>query len=225
MRFRKYTTDEDIFNSINLDNEYNLPDSLSENDIIVDIGCHIGSFSYACLARGAGKVYAFEAWYNNYCCAAANLSEFVSKVSLTYSAVWKSNTTLSFVEASDRRNTGGGNVWSSTEGNLVPAIALDEVLEKLPYVTILKLDCEGSEFPILFSSKLLGRVNSIVGEYHEFEGDYDKNKIPPHMKMGDLKFTIEELSGYLESCGFTVSSKRSKNDGKLTNIGIFTATR
>lgn len=35
--------------------EYRLPPNLEPEDVIVDVGGHIGVFNYACLTRGAGK--------------------------------------------------------------------------------------------------------------------------------------------------------------------------
>jgi hypothetical protein len=43
------------------------------------------------------------------------------------------------------------------------AIGLDEILRRFERVKLLKLDCEGSKFPILRTSKELGRVERIVG--------------------------------------------------------------
>jgi hypothetical protein len=43
-----------------------LPERFSPDDIIIDIGAHIGAFAYACLQRGAGRVIAFEPEPENY---------------------------------------------------------------------------------------------------------------------------------------------------------------
>jgi hypothetical protein len=50
--FRDGTTDESIFLSITEYNEYELPDRLPADSVIVDIGTHIGSFCHAVLSRG-----------------------------------------------------------------------------------------------------------------------------------------------------------------------------
>ena len=50
---RPETTDSAIFTNVVDDNEYNLPQSFEPDDIVVDIGAHIGGFSYAALERGA----------------------------------------------------------------------------------------------------------------------------------------------------------------------------
>ena len=55
--------------------------------------------------------------------------------------------------------------------NSVEAISLDEVLSRFQRARLMKIDCEGSEFPILLTSKLLTRVDRIVGEYHEIPSE------------------------------------------------------
>ncbi|MFA5291307.1 MAG: FkbM family methyltransferase, partial [Candidatus Paceibacterota bacterium] len=59
---RDGTSDLNIFRSINESqfNEYRLPEKFEAEDIIIDIGLHIGSFSYACATKGAGRVLGFE---------------------------------------------------------------------------------------------------------------------------------------------------------------------
>src|SRR5205085_11350710 len=49
----------------------------------------------------------------------------------------------------------------------VETIPLDEILCGFERVRFLKIDCEGSEFPILLTSRLLSRIECIVGEIHE----------------------------------------------------------
>jgi hypothetical protein len=63
-------------------------------------------------------------------------------------------------------NTGAIGLESSAETNL-QVIALDEVLVQQNKVRLIKLDCESSEWPILFFCRELWRTFSICGEYHE----------------------------------------------------------
>jgi hypothetical protein len=43
---------------------------------------------------------------------------------------------------------------------------INDILQKVGYVTLLKLDCEGSEWPILNGLREWDRVEAICGEYH-----------------------------------------------------------
>jgi hypothetical protein len=70
----------------------------------------------------------------------------------------------------------------------VAAIGLDSVLRRFDQVHILKLDCEGSEYPILMTCTELHRVEHILGEYHH---------------VNDM-WSIESLSIFLRTRGFEV---------------------
>ena len=45
--FRQDTWDPLIYHSVAIANEYELPECFCESDIVIDIGAHIGSFTYA----------------------------------------------------------------------------------------------------------------------------------------------------------------------------------
>ena len=49
--FRPNTHDEEVFLAINTYHEYRLPERFHGDDVIIDIGSHIGSFCYAALLR------------------------------------------------------------------------------------------------------------------------------------------------------------------------------
>lgn len=230
-QFRPNTHDKTIFDIVNKYNEYRLPSRFDSSDVIIDIGAHIGSFSYACLTRGVGKVHAYEAFVENAELASKNLKQFGKSAVVNQCAVWRSDRkgeTLFFTESTDTQNTGGGNVWANKKGIAVPSVTLDEIISQIgKSITLLKLDCEGSEFPILFTSKRLNKVNAICGEYHEFGGEYDKNQIPEQMKInGFERYTIVELTKFLEDQGFEVWNTRSTlPDGTPCNLGLFFAER
>ncbi len=42
----------------------------------------------------------------------------------------------------------------------------DEILGQLGDVRLVKMDCEGSEFPLLYTSQRLAQVQEFVGEWH-----------------------------------------------------------
>jgi hypothetical protein len=67
-----------------------------------------------------------------------------------------------------RENTGGSTVISSERGK-TRALAFDNIMRNLGRAALVKLDCEGSEWPIILNSKEWGRVQAVCGEYHEME--------------------------------------------------------
>lgn len=172
---RPGTGDAEIFGDVVDNNEYNLPDRFNQDDIVIDIGAHIGSFSYAALERGAGKVYAYEAHHENHFIAAKNLARFGSRISCRHRAVWRSDQPSQMLHTDDLAgvtNTGGVSVLYNDEGEPVETISLDQVLFdasdafRRP-IRLLKIDCEGCEYPILFTSNQLQIVEEICGEYHD----------------------------------------------------------
>jgi FkbM family methyltransferase len=229
--FRQNTIDQQIFEHINIHNEYRLPDVLLPDDIIIDIGAHIGSFSYAALQRGSNYVYGFEAERSNYECALHNLRFFNDRAKIAHKAVWRSDQVverLRFAGSADSANTSGGGVlWSGAAGTPIEAISLDDILRDITdngrkRVRLLKIDCEGAEFPILLTSNMLSVIDSIYGEFHEAGGHYDQGTIPDHAQVpGFERFTIVELGDTLDQAGFNVSFTRHPG----SHMGLFFAQR
>lgn len=247
LRLRPDTVDTDIFNSIVNDNEYNLPDTFDPNDVIIDIGAHVGCFTYACLKRGANKIYSYEAFRNNYKIAESNFDNEIKAgiVKLYNLAVWRSDTCqdmLHCTESDDPMNTGGGNVISGTsKDNQIGTIQFDKIIDSITSKTndttnnidnstnrikLVKLDCEGSEFPILFTSKKLSLIDYICGEYHATKL-MDSDNI-----YGRTNFDVSDIVYYLDSQDFSTITiryhaysglffaKRKGSDNFFKNIKI-----
>lgn len=169
--FRKDKIDFEIFKAVYLDNEY-LLNGFSDQDVVIDVGAHIGSFSLKARSLGARKIYSFEANKDNFKLLQKNAGDVCKVENL---AVWRSDVdvpTLNFQHSHDELNSGGGTV-DSNGVEVVNAKGLDaiisEILKENDYVeqiALLKLDCEGSEFPILLTSKMIKHVRCIIGEYH-----------------------------------------------------------
>jgi hypothetical protein len=120
-KFRAGTSDEAIFRSVTENNEYLLPDFLNSDDIIIDIGGHIGAFTYACLSRGARRIYCYEALKENYNIAKSILEDGIKKeyVKLIPLAVWRSDRppeVLRYTKGGPSSNASSGTVvWEGTE--------------------------------------------------------------------------------------------------------------
>jgi FkbM family methyltransferase len=160
---RPGTIDEVVYRAVIEHNEYRIPPHLSETDVIIDIGAHIGSFSWLCWSRGARTIEAFEADPENAAYARRNLQD--TSVVLKQMAVWRSDRPQDVLYHSGYTdmlpggpdpvgvNTGGGNVFS-TSGTPLESIALDDIIGDRT-IAMLKIDCEGSEYPILLTSQKL----------------------------------------------------------------------
>jgi len=221
---RSNTWDRSIYDCVVVENEYDLPDRFEGYDHILDVGCHVGAFSWACLERGAGRVYAYEANPESLALAAHNVcTKYPGGFIPNVGVVWRSDgggvQELFYHRHPNPMNTGGGDVLHA-EGDPVLAIhsfdgAVRRAANQWKRVRLVKLDCEGSEFPILFTSSCLHMIDEIVGEYHLFDDLGDRfADLPP--------FTGQVLAEYLTDHGFTVSIAPCEADPIL---GRFRAVR
>ncbi len=250
-KFRSGTLDHGIFNHVVLFNEYQLPGSFAPDDIVIDIGAHIGSFAEAVLSRGCRNVTCIEPDRSNFELAAANLKPHIDSgcVRLIGGAAWRSDCNTdelyfdghhpfpdSFPGLGGVINTGSGSViWG--DGEPVTKVAFDDIIDLATArgenrVRLLKLDCEGSEWPILLTSQRLGLIDEICGEFHEIGGPFlnigeDRPARQPVFLLEKFpKFTIDELVQCLEAAGFAVTWRRHRRPtGELEGLGLFFATR
>jgi FkbM family methyltransferase len=224
---RPGTNDDVIYRSVVLNNEYRIPDRL-DGAVVVDVGMHVGAFSYLALTRGADIVHGFEPESVNYARAAINLAPFGARARLSRRALWRSDVTagpLHFFASSDPANAGGGTLIWETDGPLVDAMPFDEAIAHASdggrrRVDLVKIDCEGAEFPILLTSARLDVIDVIVGEYHELRADP-----PPHARVGDAQpFTLDLLKAHLRAAGFAVDSQKQAT-AQFGDLGLFFARR
>lgn len=173
MILREETTDAKILESIMAENEYDLPESFSEDDLIVDVGAHIGIFAYACLIRGVGFVHCLEVGRENAELLVANLRPFDRRRwALTNAAVWGAGdppSGLSVNESNPGASTLVDGTPSETIAGSVPILAVLKNLGEYERIRLLKIDCEGAEHEILhdLQPEELSHVDEIVGEAHD----------------------------------------------------------
>ena len=166
---------------------------ISPNDNVIDIGANIGVFSlYAATVASETKVYAFEPFPENADYLRQNVNDSkITNIKIEEKAV---------ARRANKRNleiTESGITHSLSENeNPLDAVSvecttLDEILEQIPRCDLLKIDCEGSEYEIIYacSPSNLKKIHRIVGEYH-YRDDAKKNG--------------KALKEYLESQLFTV---------------------
>jgi FkbM family methyltransferase len=249
--FRDGTLDQAIFNDVVGRNEYRLPERFAARDIVIDVGTHIGSFAQAVLARGCENVTGIEPDGANFKIAADFLKPHIDggRVRLVRAAAWRSDRNSdelrfdgyhpfpkSFTGMQGILNTGNGSViWG--RGEPVAKVAFDEIVDRATgcgehRVRLLKLDCEGAEWPILLTSQRLGLIDEICGEFHEIGGPFleigeDRGGQRPVFSFANLeKFTIDVLVDFLERAGFAVSWQRHRRPGGAPEgLGLFFAAR
>ena len=225
--FRPGTNDDVIYTNVVTRNEYRVPADLS-GAVVIDIGMHVGAFSHLALTRGAAELHGFEPEASNYSCAVQNLAPFGARVHLHNRAVWRSDVAapaLHFWRSTDGANAGGGTLIWDTDGPLVNTVPFDDAVDAISKegrrrINLLKIDCEGAEFPILLTSSRLDRIDRIVGEYHELRAD-----LPRHVRIPDCEqFTVEILSAHLERAGFAVTLEPQAT-ATFGALGLFFAER
>lgn len=249
--FRPGTLDQSIFDGVVALDEYRLPDRFAPDDVVVDVGAHIGSFAYAVVSRGGKHVWSIEPDRTNCARAAEHLRPYVDQghVRLLHAAVWRSDPNddelrfdgyhafpQSYPGMEGILNTGDGSVvWGL--GEPVAKIAFDDVVDLATdsgerRVRLLKLDCEGAEWPIVLTSRRLHLIDEIVGEFHELGGPFpeigENRPSNAHVFQSDrvAGFRIEELARFLRDAGFCVTySRHMRPGGALEGLGYFFATR
>lgn len=220
--FRPHTLDDWIFDEVVLRNEYRLPDRM-DGALVLDIGAHIGCFTYACACRGAAEVWCVEAEPGNCAILRQNLSALPipGLHSVILGAAWRNDEQITTLRISNGGfNTGGGRI-SVDAGSETPVYPFDELVKLATgrgrrRISLLKLDCEGSEFPILYTSRQLALIDSICGEYHLAVSKHPAFRVEKHQN------DLADLRRRLEDEGFSVEMNAPD---PATGLGHFWATR
>lgn len=186
-----------------LDDCYRLADrTFGPDDVIIDIGANVGFFSGLVLEKGAGLVLAVEPSPDNYGALARNLYPYGTRKHTFNRAVWRSDipaTVLHLHEFPPDGNTGGVSVLEDNGEHAVLSLPLDDLIGDY-VITYLKVDCEGSEYPILFTSRKLLQVKEIAIECHPIE-----HMIRPCDNVKPGCNTPQGLAEHLAHHGFTVA--------------------
>ncbi len=199
---------------------------IGENWKVMDIGAAIGEFTLlAALSARNGSVVAYEPFPGSFELLQENivLNGF-ENVSLYNQAVWGSAGALHLdissgepLQMASRDDFVNNIAYSLIE---VPAITLQMALEenKVGRLDLLKLDCEGAEFPILLEADaaVWERVERIVMEYHDgFEGHRHEELVKLLERLGYRvrvnKNIVHDDIGYLYAEKTQQSTEGNKN--------------
>lgn len=214
--------DEFILAEIFEFNSYGLPlnsESVSLTDleamsgqICIDVGAHVGGFALLAASLGA-EVHAFEAQHENFECLRKNAKAFPN-LHAYHRAVWRGDKEGCvyineeecppngdvYAALSSFKNSG---LYSCSDNGVikVESESLDSIIESIcgddGFVDFLKIDCEGSEYEILYTCSRLNQVKKIVGELH-FDPNRANERLHPKFNRN-----VEGFRGFLESEGFS----------------------
>ena len=164
-----------------LHNTYRLPDSLA-GQVIIDVGAHEGVFSHLAFERGASHVVSIEPVRENYSKLVKNLSGRPGSLCVN-AACWRSDDNRRFIRmvtpvGQDFHSSGMmARGASEVDGHAISTISLDHAIESAlelsgkGRVSLIKIDAECSEFPILL---------------HASSGMYDVDALCVELHMGHL---------------------------------------
>jgi len=215
--FRPGTVDRAIWHEAIELNTYRIPEVFAYGDWVLNVGAHTGSVAWRCAAAGA-RVVCVEPSRENYHLLCHNLRPVWDRVLPVNAAAWRSDQPAGVIRFEPNwvpANTGGGGVLGDGggQGYDVLALPLDDLLRLRKVWRLLVTDCEGSEFPALYTSRELGRVREIAGEYHE------RHEARAHADVG-RPFRMPDLAAFLEGLGFAVQAEPTGE-----GMGLFRATR
>lgn len=150
---------------------------------VIDIGGGIGDFTtLAAYRRPASRVFAFEPTPSSYALLQENLkTNNITNVQAFPAAVWSKDGDIEIdmgvgepVQFTSQEHNGSGVVEARKV--VVPGYSLATVFEKcgITKCDLMKLDCEGAEYEILFTAPdtILQRIDRIVMEYHDNANSY-----------------------------------------------------
>lgn len=188
---------EEIFND-----NYKIFDkglSFKPDDIIIDIGANVGFFSIM-MAKifPQVKVFAFEPMSLNINKLRQNIA-LNNLTNIAYLDCAITNTTGMVRILYDDIDLGGSSSYVVNNGvrNETMAISytLDDIFEmfQIQKCRLLKIDCEGAEYEILYNTKVLPQIDTVVGEFHMNdilrEKGYDWNKLAEYVgKYSNMMF-------------------------------------
>ena len=216
---REGSDDASIWTSVINDDEYRL-EPLMADDVVLDIGMHTGSFCARAYMAGSRRIYGFEVNADNFRLAQANVGSIAQtfNVAVVRSDERKSDPVYYAGYGVD--NTGAGTVFGR-EGSAVQTASFDDILGETK-VRLVKLDCEGSEFPILYTSKRLAQVQEFIGEWH-------MNTVTAIEELHGITPSLELLAKIFADAGFVARFyKRAQDvlpDAIPNPVGNFRALR
>lgn len=170
-----------------------------QGDIVIDIGANIGMVSIILAKKFPNiKIFAFEPIPRLYNCLVKNI-EFHSLQNniFPFNAAVSNESKETSMKASFV-DPGGCTMFSDKEMgtsridmiyNDIKTVTLDEIFEinNINNCKLLKIDCEGAEYDILYGTKKLKNIEYITGEIHSFNVESIEEKHTPHQLMNYLK--------------------------------------
>jgi FkbM family methyltransferase len=182
-----------LFQDIFVSNPYRLNSTILKDREVVDIGANIGMFSFFALHHEAKHIIAFEPIPSIYHQFQRNIEHLSAQVTPWNVAIYDGrNETVHMQED-------GMTSFISDTGLIVPAWSLAQVNSFVhTNDAVLKIDCEGSEYEILYNagSRDIRRYEHLILELHENAFDAQ------HANNPQAICQIERMKDYITFLGY-----------------------
>lgn len=214
-----------VFKEIFVTDFYTIDDLvalLPANPVIIDIGANVGYFNIILFSKiKEATVYAYEPIPSNYELFKKNISlnpSLQNNIHLFNKAVTgiPANYVELFMEASSD-NSVIASVYADFDTQnkhslKVPAISLLQIMEdnKLQHIDLIKIDCEGSEYPIIYETpvSVWNQINMLTIEVHNL----DEEKRNVHFLGNFLQqngYLVQTASAHSNCFTLTAARKQS----------------
>lgn len=165
--------------------------------IVLDVGAHIGCFTIMA-ARLGYRVISVEPCPENFALLQRNVRRNrLDEIQLVNAAVGSRNEPRELVSPDNPSHTGRFSLFPGRGSGrrTVSVVTLAQMIQGSGSIALLKLDCQGSEYEILYSatSELLQRIDAIMVECELFEEPREWSR--------------SALSHFLRAQGFQVRSR------------------
>lgn len=146
----------------------------SKQPVIIDIGAHIGTFSILCSIKyPEGIIYAYEACHETFRILKENTEvNNLSRVHTFHRAVAGVKGTTKLFHSEENGNW-GHSITKALSGSfeVVNSTTLEDIIVEhgIDSIDLIKLNCEGAEFEILFNTppSLIKKIELGIILYHE----------------------------------------------------------
>ncbi|KAF6246720.1 methyltransferase FkbM [Nitrosopumilus sp. b3] len=215
IKIRTKSTDLQALVNVFVIEEYQFPGfEIKENDIIIDIGGHIGLFAlYATKNCKKGKIFCYEPVKKNYHLLKDNIEmNNISNVNHFNLAVSNDQKEIKIFLSED--DAGHSIIQSEKKFEIVNSTTLKKIMDvnNIEKCNFLKMDCEGAEFKILESlpDEYFIKIKKIVMEYHLFNNNYNSYEKMKE-RLQDLNFDIS-VKEYSKNLGLLYAIQRDENE-------------
>lgn len=186
--FRPGTSDEYIMRELKYYEGY----EVYEDDLLLDLGAHIGIVSDYFLRKGIWRTVCVEANKDNFELLKKNMEPWYERAPICYNRGVTSSMYEHCLELHISKGNTGGHTTKPTRGRdieYVKPIRIQDLLNEYK-PTILKMDIEGSEHDVAkgFNVKNLESVRIMFCELHWFNEKYRQNCFGFLTKMRHLQF-------------------------------------